>query len=194
MNMDSVRLRKLLDHQQEILSKIALGTPLDDILNDICLSIEEIIEDKSARCSILSLKGDRLFHRAAPSIDYNYCQLINGGQVGPSAGSCGTSVHRKSRVIVKDIETSPLWCDYKELALSFGLKSCWSTPIISTQSTILGTLAIYHSYPKTPSIEDLELIDYFVNFSSIALEKNVESHKIKPVSYTHLTLPTICSV
>ena len=44
MNMDSVRLRKLLDHQQKILSKIALGTPLDEILNNICLSIEEIIK------------------------------------------------------------------------------------------------------------------------------------------------------
>lgn len=183
MNMDSVRLRKLLDHQQEILSKIALGTPLDEILNNICLSIEEIIEDKSARCSILSLKGNQLFHRAAPNIDHNYCQFINGVPVGPSVGSCGTSVHRGSRVIVENIETSPLWYDYKELALSFGLKSCWSTPIISTKSNILGSLAIYHSYPKTPSTEDLELIDYFVNFSSIALEKNVESHKVKQLIF-----------
>jgi len=179
MDMDTVKLSRLLDHQQNILSKIALGTPLNEILNDICLSIEETIEDKSARCSILSLKGDQLFHRAAPNIDYKYCQLISGVHIGPNVGSCGTSVYRKSRVIVEDIATSPLWTDLKELALSFGLKSCWSTPIISTQSKILGTFVIYHSYPKAPSNKDLELIDYFVNFSSIALEKNVESLKVK---------------
>lgn len=179
MDMDTVKLSRLLDHQQNILSKIALGTPLNEILNDICLSIEETIEDKSARCSILSLKGDQLFHRAAPNIDYKYCQLISGVHIGPNVGSCGTSVYRKSRVIVEDIATSPLWTDLKELALSFGLKSCWSTPIISTQSKILGTFVIYHSYPKAPSKKDLELIDYFVNFSSIALEKNVESLKVK---------------
>jgi diguanylate cyclase (GGDEF)-like protein/PAS domain S-box-containing protein len=173
--MDIVRLKKLLFHQQDILSKIALGTSLNDVLHDICLSIEEIIDDKSARCSILLLKGDQLFHCAAPNIDDKYCQLINGVHIGPNVGSCGTAAYLKSRIIVEDIETSLLWLDFKELALDFGLRSCWSTPIISTQSNILGTFAIYHSSPKTPSTKDLELIDYFVHFSSIALEKNAES-------------------
>ncbi|MFT6900132.1 MAG: diguanylate cyclase (GGDEF)-like protein/PAS domain S-box-containing protein [Colwellia sp.] len=173
--MDIVRLKKLLFHQQDILSKIALGTSLNDVLHDICLSIEEIIDDKSARCSILLLKGDQLFHCAAPNIDDKYCQLINGVHIGPNVGSCGTAAYLKSRIIVEDIETSLLWLDFKELALNFGLRSCWSTPIISTQSNILGTFAIYHSSPKTPSTKDLELIDYFVHFSSIALEKNAES-------------------
>ncbi|PKI16246.1 sensor domain-containing phosphodiesterase [Colwellia sp. 12G3] len=177
--METVRLRKLLSHQQDILSKIALGTPINVILNDICLSIEEIIDDESAKCSILSLKGDQLFHCAAPNIDDKYCQLINGVHIGPSVGSCGTAAYLKSRIIVEDIDNSPLWTDFKELALSFGLKSCWSTPILSTQSNILGTFAIYHTSPKTPSTKDLELIDYFVHFSSIALEKNVESLIVK---------------
>jgi diguanylate cyclase (GGDEF)-like protein/PAS domain S-box-containing protein len=177
--MDTVRLKKLLFHQQDILSKIALGTSLNDVLHDICLSIEEIIDDKSARCSILLLKGDQLFHCAAPNIDDQYCQLINGVHIGPNVGSCGTAAYLKSRIIVEDIETSLLWLDFKELAINFGLQSCWSTPIISTQSNILGTLAIYHSTPKTPSTKDLELIDYFVHFSSIALEKNAESLMIE---------------
>jgi len=175
--MDTVRLRQLLSHQQKILSKIALGNSLNTVLTDICLSIEEIIDDESAKCSILSLKGEQLFHCAAPNIDAKYCQQINGVYIGPSAGSCGTAAYVNSRIIVDDIETSPLWKNFKELALGFGLKSCWSTPIISSQSSILGTFAIYHSYPKAPSTQDLELIDYFVNFSSIALERKVESLK-----------------
>jgi diguanylate cyclase (GGDEF)-like protein/PAS domain S-box-containing protein len=43
----------------------------------------------------------------------------------------------------------------------------------------LGSLAIYHSSPKSPTDKDLELIDYFVHFSSIALEKSVESLNVK---------------
>jgi diguanylate cyclase (GGDEF)-like protein/PAS domain S-box-containing protein len=177
--MDKVRLTKLLSHQQDILSKIALGKPLNVILNDICLSIEEIIDDESVRCSILSLKEGKLFHRAAPNIDDEYCQLVNGVSIGPSVGSCGTAAYLNSRIIVEDIAVSPLWKDFKDIALNFGLRSCWSTPIISTQSDILGTFGIYHTSPKVPSTKDLELIDYFVNFSSIAIEKNVESLKVK---------------
>ncbi|MBA6381723.1 EAL domain-containing protein [Colwellia sp. BRX10-6] len=177
--MDIARLKKLLSHQQDILSKIALGRPLNDVLNDICLSIEELLDDKSARCSILSIKDEQLFHCAAPNIDDKYCQAINGVRIGPKVGSCGTAAFRKSRVIVEDIAISPLWQDFKALALSYGLKSCWSTAIISTQSKTLGSLAIYHSSSKSPTDKDLELIDYFVHFSSIALEKNVESLNAK---------------
>jgi len=177
--MNTIRLRKLLSHQQDILSKIALGAPINEILNEICLSIEEIIDDESAKCSILSLKGEQLFHCAAPNIDDGYCQLINGVHIGPKVGSCGTAAYKKSRIIVENIATSPLWEDFKDLALGFGLKSCWSTPIISTKSEVIGTFAIYHGTPKSPSAKDLELIDYFVHFSGIALEKNVNSLKVQ---------------
>jgi diguanylate cyclase (GGDEF)-like protein/PAS domain S-box-containing protein len=173
--MKNNKLKKLLTLQQSLLSDIALGVPLNDAFRDICLSIEELLDDKSARCSILSLKGDQLFHCAAPSLDSKYCDLINGVHIGASVGSCGTAAYRKRRVIVDNIEKSPLWIDYKELATEFGLKSCWSTPILSTQSKVLGTIAIYHSSIKSPSIAELELIDYFVHFSSIALEKGINS-------------------
>ena len=174
-----MRVRKLLSQQQSILSKIALGAPLDEVLENICLSIEELIEDSSAKCSILTLKGEQLFHSAAPNIAKGYCEAINGVHIGPSVGSCGTAVYEKKRVIASDIATSPLWENYKALALSFDLRSCWSTPIISTQSDILGTFAIYHDSAKSPTPQDLELIDFFVDFTSIALEKHTESLKSK---------------
>ncbi len=172
-----MRVRKLLSQQQSILSKIALGAPLDEVLENICLSIEDLIEDSSAKCSILTLKGEQLFHSAAPNIAKGYCEAINGVHIGPSVGSCGTAVYEKKRVIASDIATSPLWENYKALALSFDLRSCWSTPIISTQSDILGTFAIYHDSAKSPTPQDLELIDFFVDFTSIALEKHTESLK-----------------
>ena len=177
--MESDQLKCLLTHQQNILSKIALGEEADNIFEDICLAIEEIIDDKSAICSILSLKGDQLFHCSAPSMDPEFCDIVNGIQIGASVGSCGTAAYRNSRVIVKNIESSPLWFEFKALAQQFNLKSCWSTPIISTQSEVLGTFAIYHDHPKNPSSKDLELIDYFVHISSIAFEKELNTNKIK---------------
>ncbi|WP_286937760.1 MULTISPECIES: EAL domain-containing protein [unclassified Pseudoalteromonas] len=177
--MNTAKLKQLLSHQQDILSKIALGIALDDILQDICLAIEQVIEDSSARCSILSLTGNQLFHRAAPNIDDEYLKAINGVFIGPNVGSCGTAAYKNERVIVQNIDLSPLWEDYKDLAHRYGLYSCWSTPVISTTNEILGTFAIYHGTPKAPTQQDLELIDYFVHFSSIALEKNAESLKAR---------------
>lgn len=177
--MEFDRQQKLMHHQQSILSKIALGDAISEILKTICLSIEELIDDKSAQCSILTLSRDQLFHTSAPSMDPTYCDIINGIKIGAEMGSCGTAAFRQSRVIVENIDTSPLWINFKHIAQQFNLQSCWSTPIISTQSTVLGTFAIYHDQPKSPSDDDLKLIDYFVHFSSIALEKNLDALKVK---------------
>jgi len=176
--MNNKQLSKLLTQQQKILSKIALGHPLSEIGKEICLAIEDILEDKTAKCSILSLTDKQLFHCAAPSLPQKYCEIINGVVIGPNVGSCGTAAYEKSRVIVDNINTSPLWSGFKEVAKTFGLESCWSTPIISTKSKVLGTFAVYHAHPKAPSVQDLELIDYFVSFSSIALEKNVNAEQL----------------
>lgn len=177
--MELSQLKGLLSHQQNILFKITQGDRPNDIFEDICLAIEEIIDDKSAKCSILSLTGNQLFHCSAPSIDPQYCELINGIKIGSEVGSCGTAVYRKSRVIVENINSSPLWKNFKELAARFNLKSCWSTPIISTKHQVIGTFAIYHDHPKVPSDTDLELIDYFVHLSSIALEKKLDALQAK---------------
>jgi len=176
--MHKKQLEKLLRQQQNILSKIALGHSLNAIGEEICLAIEDILGVQSAKCSILSLCNEQLFHCAAPNLDQEYCEIVNGVKIGPTVGSCGTAAHRKSRVIVEDIDSSPLWADFKEIALKFGLKSCWSTPIVSTKSQVLGTFAVYHTIPKAPSEQDLELIDYFVHFSSIALEQNANAYQL----------------
>jgi hypothetical protein len=101
--MESGRLKGLLTQQQNILSKIALSENLNDIFDDICVAIEGFIDDKSAKCSILSLHGNQLFHCAAPNLHPKYCELINGVEIGPKVGSCGTAAYLKSRVIVDDI-------------------------------------------------------------------------------------------
>nr|MDC2855771.1 hypothetical protein [Ningiella sp. W23] len=105
--IEIMRVRKLLSQQQNILSKIALGAPLDEVLENICLSIEELIEDPSAKCSILTLKGEQLFHSAAPNIANGYCEAINGIHIGPSVGSCGTAVHEKSELLSPILQHHP---------------------------------------------------------------------------------------
>jgi hypothetical protein len=51
-------------------------------------------------------------------------------------GSCGTAALLKQRVIVSDIATDPLWADYRDLALSHGLRAAWSQPQLSKNQEI----------------------------------------------------------
>lgn len=163
--------------QQDLIAKIALGSSLEESLSDICLAIESLYADLTAYCSILILQNDRLLLGAAPSLPAAYSQAINGGKIGPEVGSCGTAAYTKSRVIVSDIESDPLWNEFKDLALIHGLRSCWSTPILSQNNEVLGTFAVYTSEKLAPEGYQLELIDRFTHLSGLAIEKDKSARR-----------------
>jgi len=169
--MNKEQLIALLEAQQEIVEKIALDAPLVDCLTTICEQIELVINSSSAKSSILLLDGVQLRHGAAPSIPNAYCEDIDGVVIGPNAGSCGTAIHTRKQVVVSDIETDPLWVDYKSIALEHNLKACWSTPIFSSANEILGSFAIYYTQTKEPDSVHLDLIQRFTHFSGLAIEK-----------------------
>lgn len=111
--------------------------------------------------SVLLLDDDGLTlrHGAAPNLPEQYCRLIDGEQIGPAAGSCGTAVFRRSRVVVSEIATDPLWAQYRSVAEAFGLAACWSTPVFDTDGNILGTFAMYYREPRVPTPEDISLTE-----------------------------------
>ncbi|NJN98725.1 MAG: PAS domain S-box protein [Anaerolineales bacterium] len=161
----------VLASQNQILEMIAKGRPLADILAAITQSIEE--QTPNMLCSILLFNKNEqtLHHGAAPNLPASYSQAIDGMPIGPAAGSCGTAAYREEAVIVTDIATDPLWASYRELALTHGLRACWSTPISSSDKQVLGTFAIYYREPRHPAPRDLQLIQMATNLAGIAIER-----------------------
>lgn len=144
----------------EAASEFMRGDSLEDVLDRYLVAVEEMAETELLT-SILLLgpDGRRLFHAAAPSLPGSYCDSIDGGEIGPNAGSCGTAAFLGRPVYVTDIESDPLWADYRHHALRHGLRACWSTPIRDDDETIVGTFAIYHRTVGGPSSDELEAID-----------------------------------
>jgi diguanylate cyclase (GGDEF)-like protein len=176
-NIDSTpHLYDLLEIQQGIIANIALNTDLSETLEQICLGTEKIFENSQAMSSILLLHGDQLRHGAAPSIDPEYCQLIDGVKIGVSVGSCGTAAFSKARYIAEEIATDPKWTNFRDLANGFGLYACWSTPIMSKNAKVLGTFALYYSEPRKPTQGELEVIDRLTHLTGLAIE-NSQAHQ-----------------
>ena len=167
----TAQLATLLEGQQKVIETIAIGGCLKGVLSSICEQIESIIDSPHAKSSILLLEGDQLRHGAAPNLPEAYCALIDGLLIGPGIGSCGTAAFTGKQVIVSDIRTDPLWANFRELAESHELRSCWSTPILSSEQEVLGTFAIYYSRAESPDKFHLDLIEYFTHLSGIAIEK-----------------------
>ncbi|MFT7184747.1 MAG: diguanylate cyclase (GGDEF)-like protein [Pseudohongiellaceae bacterium] len=174
MKMEQIKV--LLDHQTQIISKIALETDLQSCLEDIVFHVESILCDPKAHASILVLESDQLFQGAAPNLPKAYLEQFNGLRIGESSAPCGTAAFTGEQVIVSDIENDPLWQSYAPLALQHQLRACWSTPIMSSKGEVLGTFAIYYSKLLSPQLYHLEIIQYFTQLTGIAIEK-WEAHK-----------------
>ncbi len=161
----------LLAGEKRLLEMVARGDLLARILDALCRLVEE--RSSGALCSILLLEpnGDRLRHGAAPNLPKAYVDAIDGSVIGPSAGSCGTAAYRAKSVIVSDIATDPLWADYRGVALPHELRACWSSPILSSDGQVLGTFAIYYREPRSPTPQQLEIIEQITHLASIALER-----------------------
>ena len=132
------------------------GHTLEKILDKYLLEIEAAAEG-DIRTSILLLDSQRkhLMHGAAPSLPKAYCDEIDGIEIGPSAGSCGTAAYLGHAIFANDIATDPLWTDFRDLALSHDLRSCWSTPIRSDDEEVIGTFAVYHTVARAPTEDEI---------------------------------------
>src|SRR5947208_16931206 len=137
------RAEVLVAGEKRLLEMIARGSSLASVLDALCRFGEEMSGNVLVSILLVSPDGKSLRHGAAPSLPKSYTEAIDGALIGPRAGSCGTAVYRKRPVGVSDIETDPLWADYRHLALRHGLHACWSTPIFSTHHEVLGTFALY---------------------------------------------------
>lgn len=154
-------LRQALDlRQNDVVGELRRGDSLEDILNKHLLTVEGM-SDREILTSVLLLSPDRkhLTHGAAPSLPQPYREAIDGAEIGPAAGSCGTAAYLGRPVYVTDIANDPLWAAYRDLALPHGLLSCWSTPIRHDGGDILGTFAIYNRSLSGPTREELAAID-----------------------------------
>ena len=149
---------------------IARGNSLPVVLDGLCRLVEETSSDILA--TILLLNDNRLWHGAAPSLPKSYTKAIDGGIIGPAAGSCGTAAYRGEPVIVSDIATDPLWADYRGLALAHELRACWSTPILSSEGRVLGTFAIYAREPCSPTPQHHKIIEQITHLAAVAIERN----------------------
>ena len=132
-------------------------------------------------CSVIILSDDKLTiqHLSAPSLPAEYAAAINGTKIGPVVGSCGTAAYLKERVITSDIETDPLWADYKHIALPYGLKSCWSFPIINATNDVLATIAVYRRFCAVPTEKELNLFERVSSLLRIIIENKIAESKIR---------------
>jgi PAS domain S-box-containing protein len=167
----------MLSGEKRILEMVARGRSLAQILESLCLLAEEHAPDVLA--SVLLIEDGRLQHGVGPSLPRAYIHDIDGVAIGPAAGSCGTAAYLGRQVIVCDIASDPLWTDYRDLALRHSLRACWSTPIMSSSGTVIGTFALYYREPRNPTSRDQDIIEQITHLAGIAIQRKLTEERLQ---------------
>lgn len=153
----------------DILKMIATREPASDIYAAIALLYES--RHPGLRCSMLILAGNKLMHAGAPSLPQEYCNAVNGLEYGPTVGSCGTSSYTGERVLVENIETDPKWEKLKQVAMPYGMRSCWSEPIKDSSGKVLGAFGMYYNHPALPNEAESNDLASAARLAGIVMER-----------------------
>jgi len=163
----------LLNGEKHLLEMVAQGQPRADILAAFSRLVEDTVTGSYCSVMLLDPDGTRMEASAGPSLPADFVQRISGCAIGAQIGPCPMAVRLREQVIAADLSCEPRWAQtqWPALAMSHGLMSCWSTPIIAASGETLGVFAIYHAHPKAPSLQDLALIRQITHIAGIAIER-----------------------
>jgi PAS domain S-box-containing protein len=173
---DQVLTRETLKSQNRALEMTFSGAPLKEVLASIALAVETHI-GRGTISSILLVdeSGKFLKNGAAPSLPAEYNAAIDGLAIAPNTGSCGTAAYVRHEVVVNDIATDSLWEGFHNVAKKYGLKSCWSMPILSSRGDLIGTFALYNRPPHDPFSYEQQIVNLLLHTAAMVIERHLEN-------------------
>ena len=157
---------------------IFAGSPLSEVLTNIAQLVESQAEGMSCTIWLPDEDGKELHCAAAPSLR-GFSDQVGTMAVGPEGGSCGTAIYRREPVYVTDILTDPIWENYRDRLLPYGIRSVWSRPLFTSEGKALGTFSINYREPRRPSANDLQLIEDASHITGIAIERHMNEEALR---------------
>lgn len=134
---------------------------------------------KGIKTSLLKVEEGRVFNLATPGIGSDFIDLIDGAEIGPEEGACGSAAFTGKRVFSADISTDPKWEKFKDSAFIQGFKSCISFPVFNSEKEVIATFAIYFLEKWEEKPEELERYQKAASVFSLILENHIKKEELK---------------
>jgi formate hydrogenlyase transcriptional activator len=157
---------------------IFAGSPLSEVLTNIAQLVESQAEGTFCTIWLPDEDGKELHCAAAPSLS-GFCDRVGTMAVCPKGASCGRAIYRRESVYVTDILTDPLWENYRDRLLPYGIRSVWSRPLFTSEGKALGTFSINYFEPRSPGASDLQLIEEASHITGIAIERHMNEEALR---------------
>ena len=168
-NTGAVRQREIEKLEHDVLM---LHSDLRNSLEDVLMAYLSGLESHfpQMHCSIHHIGNGRILGGLSPSLPSSYIDKFVGLVIGENEGSCGTAAATRRQVIVTDIANDFRWVKYAAIAAEYQLGACWSNPLVNAEGEVMATLAMYYRHPRSPSEEELLVMQKATGLLRIILE------------------------
>ena len=146
-----------LTHMHALSARLLGAGGLEPLLQEIMDVAVAIVG--AERGTLQLIKGDSLRIVAHYGHQRPFLEFFASAEARASV--CGESMKRGQRVIVEDVEHSPLFADTESLKVlrEAGVRAVQSTPLLTRQGKLLGILTTQWAVPHVPDEHDLWRID-----------------------------------
>ncbi len=165
--------------RKALAENMSRSEPLSKILDTLLLGVEKLIPGMYSAVLKVDPSGKTLSPKAAPSLPDLYLEMTRNFPIKEGEGSLSTAAARKSIVIVKDILTDPLWEKYRAAAKPFGLRACWTYPVISSSGRLLAVVALYFGEPREPGTIEQLLAERLTHTITVLIESHRTEEAIR---------------
>jgi PAS domain S-box-containing protein len=178
---DRKRAEALLAGEKRLLEMVASGSPLPIVLDALCSLVDSTAAGCFSSVLLVDSTSTKIAYAAAPGLPASYKEFLKGRPVTCTEGPCGTALVLNTQVIVPDVEFDTRWepDGFPAVALSYGIKSCWSSPVRSLTGELLGTFTITRRETGSPTAFHQALIEQFTHIASIAIGRTRSEEALK---------------
>ena len=163
---------QLLAAERQVLELIASDASLQVVLDALCNRVESLISDCFAAVLLLQPDNGHLVLGSAPSLRRTCRDVGQNCPENPAVCACAAAIRTGKQIIAEHIDDSEQWQDCRDFASALGLKTAWSTPIVSPGKEVLGTLSLYFRQGRCPNRFDKDVIEHACRQAAIAIDRN----------------------
>jgi PAS domain S-box-containing protein len=160
--------------QNRLLEKIAAGTPLEECLSLVCISIAKL-KPGTKTCFLLTDANCQTFSRSVmPNLPPSFGEGLKDAPINDLCiGTCGEAVYRGQPISCADIANDDRWSQgWRELCIAHGILACHSQPVMDRKDLPLGSLMLCFNEARQPTDWEYRLVNFGTQVASILFERD----------------------
>lgn len=155
---------------QDAVQKVSTNLNQPKALTEIVKLAAENVNAKYAWLSLVKKETKFLSPDAFVGLDLEYLNRISVtiDDSITAKGPSGKAIKTKSPQLVPDTQVDPDFAPWRDLTAQLGYRSILAVPILFND-TAIGMITVYSSSVNAFSVEDIEILQAFANFSAVII-------------------------